>query len=381
MLALRGVKVLDIATLFPAPLLAAMLGDFGADVVKLEDKGGDPLRVTGAMKGGQSYVWSMADRNKRSIELDLKSESGRKTLQDLTSVADVIIANQPRRVLERLGCTYEEVSARNPRAVMVVISSFGTDGPYSERPGNGTLAEAFGGFTHLTGDPEGPPVLPSAPLGDCLGALSGLIGTLVALYWRDAQGGKGQYVDASMFEPVLLLVGTALVAWTPGTPSPIRTGSQVPGGVPRNVYRTADGKWLAVSGPTDQQVARILEMTGRNSAEDIARWGTSASRLENGDALDALVAQWISERDSTTVLGALENARIPVMTVNDLAAIVADPHIRARQSIATVSDPASGDLLVPGPFPHLSQTPGSIWRDPPRLGADSEDVLGDWLEG
>jgi formyl-CoA transferase len=379
MLALEGVKVLDMATLFPAPLVGAMLGDFGADVVKVEDTAGDPQRVTGVMRGDRSVVWVLTGRNKRSIVLDLSTVSGLERLRALTAAADVVVSNQPRRVLQRWGCTYEEIAQRNPSAVMVSVSAFGTEGPNAELPGNGTLAEAYGGVTHMTGDPSGPPMLPSVPLGDCLGAMSGFMGAVIALYWRDARGGTGQYVDASMFEPVVALMGPAMAGWSPDAPPPMRTGSRVPGGVPRNLYRSADGRWLALSGTTDAQSARVREVIGRTGPADAARWGRSAERLRHGDELDGLVAAWIAGRPADDVLRAFREARVPIVFVNDLRALLADPHVEARGSVVVVDDPEAGPVHVPAPYPRLSATPGSFRRPAPALGADAPGILADWL--
>jgi crotonobetainyl-CoA:carnitine CoA-transferase CaiB-like acyl-CoA transferase len=377
--ALAGVRVLDLATLFPAPMLAAMLGDLGADVVKVEATTGDPMRVTGVMGGPHSYVWSLVARNKRSVQVDFEHRDGIELVQQLTAVADVVVVNQPAKVLARWGCTYDDIAARNPRAVVVAVSGFGLDGPYASRAGNGTLAEAFSGFTHMTGEADGPPVLPSVPVGDVMGAMAGIGGVLAALYWRDANGGTGQLVDVSLYESVLPFLCTAMVAWSPGEPPPARTGSRVPGGVPRNVYGTADGRWLAVSGATDAQVARILVLVGADTPEAHARFGRSADRLANGDELDALVAAWIAANDADTVLDALDESRIPVTEVNDLARLVADPHVVARGSIATVDDPELGTLLMPAPEPHLSATPGRITAPAPGLGEHTGAVVADWL--
>ena len=186
--ALAGVRVLDLATLFPAPMVAAMLGDLGADVVKVEPPGGDPLRVTGAMRGDRTFVWALADRNKRALSVDFDTADGIALVQRLTAVADVVVLNQPRRVLERWGCTYDEIAARNPGAIVVLVTGFGADGPERRPPRNGTVLEAYAGLTHMTGEADGPPVLSSVPIGDYMGAFFGVSGVLAALYWRDAVG-------------------------------------------------------------------------------------------------------------------------------------------------------------------------------------------------
>jgi formyl-CoA transferase len=379
--ALAGVRVLDLATLFPGPMLATMLGDLGADVVKVEPAGGDPLRFVGVMGATHSYVWSLVGRNKRSIRVDVEDAEGVALVQRLAAVADVVVVNQPPKVLARWGCTYDELAARNPRVIMASVSGFGLVGPDASRAGNGTLAEAFAGLTHMTGEPDGPPVLPSVPVGDVMGAMAGIGGVLAALYWRDANGGTGQLVDVSLYESVLPFLCTAMVAWTPGDPPPARTGSRVPGAVPRNVYGTADGRWLAVSGATDAQVGRVLALLGVDTPDARARFATSAARLEHGDELDALVAAWIAARDADTVLAALDGARIPVSEVNDLARLVADPHVVARGSVAHVEDPELGPLVMPAPQPRLSATPGRIARPAPALGEHTDAILAEWLDG
>jgi crotonobetainyl-CoA:carnitine CoA-transferase CaiB-like acyl-CoA transferase len=377
--ALAGVRVLDLATLFPAPMVAAMLGDLGADVVKVEPTGGDPLRVTGAMRGDRTFVWALADRNKRALCVDFDAAEGIEVVQRLTAVADVVVLNQPQRVLERWGCTYAEIEARNPGAIVVLVTGFGAEGPNAERPGNGTVLEAYGGLTHMTGEADGPPVLSSVPIGDYMGAFFGVSGVLAALYWRDARGGTGQLVDVSIYEAVLQFLGPAMVAWSPGEEAPARTGSRIPVATPRNVYRTRDGRWIVISGPIDAQVIRILELMGADTDDARAKFGHATERNANADELDGMVAAWVATMDAAAIVDALVAARIPVTEVNDVERLLADAHVRARSSIAAVEDRELGTLHMPAPAPRLSRTPARIASTGPVLGANNEEVLRDWL--
>ncbi len=237
---LAGLRVLELATLYAAPQIGAMLGDLGADVVKIEPPGGDPMRRMGVIRDGVSRNWSWVARGKRSIVLDLDADADRATFADLVGAADVLVENLTPAVRTRWGCTYEELSARSARLVVVAVSCYGLTGPYADRPGAGTLAEAFGGLTGLTGEPDGPPMLASVPLGDTLTAFSGVIGALAAAWGRDHGDGHGRLVDVSMYEPVLQVLGGTIAAYDPDDP-PARSGSRVRGGAPRNVYPTAGG--------------------------------------------------------------------------------------------------------------------------------------------
>lgn len=351
-LALSGVRVLDIATLFPAPLLAAMLGDLGADVVKVEPPEGDPLRRVGQVRDGEAVAWRLAGRNKRSVVVSSVVAA------DLAAVADVVVVNQPAKVLARKGWDFESVRARNPRVVYVSVTAFGSTGPYADRPGNGSIAEAFGGFAHLNGAADGPPVLPSLALGDTLVAMAGVGPVLAALYARDIGGGEGAFVDLAMYEPILGLLASSIVGWSPDTPPPARMGSRIAGGAPRNVYRSADGAWVAVSGPTDEQVAQVLTVIDR--VDDLARWGRAAQRVgEEAAALDAAVAEWIGTRGRADVIDAFMAARIPVAPVNDLADLAGDEHVQTRGSLAAAL--------------------GAVHRAAPRVGEHTEEVLATWL--
>lgn len=375
---LSGIKVLDIAELFPAPLLAAMLGDLGADVVKVEPPSGDGLRRVGATGGGLARSWMLAGRNKRSIALDPTDPGDLDTLTELTSVADVVVCNQTRTQLAARRCTPEEIHSRNPHAVVVSLTAFGTTGPLGDAPGNGSTAEAFAGFAHLNGQPDGPPTLPSLALGDTLGAVSALNGVLAALYWRDANGGVGQFVDASLHEPVLGLLAATISGWEPGTPDPARNGSRIAGGAPRNVYRCADGEWVAISGPTDPQVARMLALVGRDTADDHARFGSAARRVGTvADQLDAIVARWVASLPRDGVLTALADARIPAVPVQTVPQVLAHPQVTARAAVVALD--ADGQVLAPAPTPRLSHSPARIGRPAPDLDADRAAVLHDWL--
>ena len=366
--------MLDIGTLFPAPLCAAMLGDFGADVIKVEPPGGDSLRSMGAKVDGHSLGWAVVGRNKRSITLDLSHPRGQALLHRLVERADVVVENLPERSLERWHCTYAELAARNPRLVVVSLSCFGRSGPYAERAGNGTLAEAFGGLTHMTGEREGPPLLTSLPIGDVLAAIFGVLGALAACYQRDARGGRGQRVDVSMYEPILQLLtsGIPLAARTGEVLS--RSGSRIPGAVPRNTYRTRDGRWLALSAVTDRLVAALLRMMGRDPEAERARFGSVDLRRAHEDDLDSLVAQWIATRELAPLLDALVKAGIPAAPVNDAAALLADPHVQARESFATVEDPVLGPLTFVAPAPRLEGSPARIRSTGPELGAHNDEI-------
>lgn len=377
--ALDGLRVLDISTLFAAPQIAAMLGDFGADVVKVEPPRGDPLRAMGAQRDGQSIMWAFAARNKRSITLDFDDAASLDLLHRLVEKADVLVENFPSSTLERWRCTYDELAARNPRLVMVSVSCYGATGPYRDRPGAGTLAEAFGGLTNMIGEPDGPPMLPSIALGDTVTAMAGVIGALTACYQRDARGGSGQHVDVSMYEPILQLLAGTIVAYEPSSEEPRRTGSRVRGGVPRNVYRTRDGHWVAVSGTTDAQVARLLPLIGRDAREDRARFGRSPARLAAADELDGIVAAWIAARDRDDVIAAFLDARIPAAPVNELRALLEDPHVASRASLVQVDTDELGPLTMPAPVPRLSATPGQVRAPGPGLGAHTDEVIREWL--
>ena len=372
--ALDGLRVLDLSTLFSAPQIGAMLADLGADVVKLELPAGDPMRRMGRKREERSLMWALVARSKRAITLDLEQEEGRTLFGRLVDRAVVLIENWPTATLARWGASWELLSARNPRLVMVSVSGFGRSGPYAERAGAGTLAEAFAGLTHMTGEPDAAPLLTSLPVGDILTAVSGVVGTLAACYHRDARGGTGQHVDVSMYEPVLQLLSSAVVGWDGQGDPPRRTGSRVAGGAPRNVYRSRDGSWLVVSATTDPQVARVLRVIGRDDAPHRARFARSDQRLTNADALDALVADWIGNRDRAEVLERLERERIPAAPVNDLRELAADPQVRARGSLTTLDDPVLGPLHLVSPAPRLSATPARIRHPGPALGAHNADV-------
>ncbi|HZP28935.1 MAG TPA: CoA transferase [Acidimicrobiia bacterium] len=354
--ALEGLRVVDLSTLFAAPQIGALLADLGADVVKVEPPTGDPLEGLGLQRGGRSAPYRLANRGKRRVVVDFDTEAGLVAVGELTARAGVVVCNQPRTVLARWHCTPEEIAARNPRAVVVTVSCYGTTGPWADRPGNGSLAEAFAGLTNLTGEADGPPMLGSVALGDSLVALAGAFGALAACWHRDAAGGSGQHVDVSMYEPVIALLGPAVAAWAPGEPPPVRTGSRVPGGVPRNVYRAADGRYVVLSGTTDAQVARVLAVIGRDTPEDHAKFGKSADRLARVDELDGLVADWIAAHPRDDVLTAFDGARVPITPVNDLAELAEHPQVVARGSLVTVSDP-TGSVVLPGPVARLGATP------------------------
>ena len=345
---LAGLRVLEVATLYAAPQIGAMLGDLGADVVKVEPPSGDPMRRMGVVRDGVSRNWLWVGRNKRSIALDLATvdSDDRATFRELVGAADVLIENLDGKTRERWGCTYDELATISPGLVVISVSCYGMTGPYADRPGAGTLAEAFGGLAHMTGDADGPPTLASVALGDTLTAFSGVIGAIAACWARDGRGGdgRGRLVDVTMYEPVVVVMGATIATYDPATDPPTRSGSRVHGGVPRNVYRTRDGRWIAVSGTTDAQVARLLALIGKDSPDALERYGTSAARLAVADELDALLAEWVATQEHDAALDALLGARVPAAPVNDVRDLLADPHLEARGDLERMRSLRAPDL-------------------------------------
>jgi crotonobetainyl-CoA:carnitine CoA-transferase CaiB-like acyl-CoA transferase len=259
------------------------------------------------------------------------------------------------------------------------VSCFGRSGPNAEQPGNGTLAEAYAGLTHMTGEADGPPMLASLAVGDVVSAMSGALGTIAACYHRDARGGRGQHVDVSMVDPLLALSSNSLLDHAKRGRVARRQGSRIPGAVPRNVYRAGDGGWIVISAVTDRMVGKLLPAIGRDSPEDLALFATQEARRRHDDELDAAVAAWVAERPRAEVLRVLREAPVPAGPVNDAADLVADAHLAARGSLTTVVDPDLGALTMAGPAPLLSATPGRVRWSGAGVGEHNAEVYGEWL--
>ncbi len=370
--------MIDAATIFAGPLIATLLGDFGADVIKVEHPKGDPLRQTGYRKDDVPLWWKVVGRNKRGITLDLKQADGQDIFKRLIADADVLIENFRPGTLERWGLGWEVLHALNPRLVMVRVTGFGQTGPYSQRPGFGTLAEAFSGFAHVTGQPDGPPTLPPFGLADGVAAQYGTFATMFALYERDAKGsGQGQFIDLSIYEPLFALLGYQPTVFDQLDVVQQRSGNRSVSNAPRNAYRTADGRWVALSSAAPAILKRLLHLTGGEAAAEDPRFRTAESRLQHVDALDAIVGGWIGRHSLEEVLAAFEQAEAAIAPVYDVAQIFDDPQYQAREDIVEVSDDELGAVKMQNVFPFLSRTPGRISHAGPRLGEHNDEVLGE----
>lgn len=373
--ALRGLKVLDASTLFAGPLAATLLADHGADVIKIEHPRGDPARTHGAQKDGVGLWWKMLARNKRAITLVLSTPRGRELFLDLAADADVVIENFRPGTLERWGLGWDELSARNPRLVLARVTGFGQKGPYSSRPGFGTLAEAMSGFAAMTGEPDGPPTLPPFGLADGVAAMTTAFGVLTALRAREDTG-RGQVLDTAIIEPLLHLLGPGLIAYDQlGVLQP-RTGNRSSNNAPRNTYQCSDGRWVAVSTSAQSIAERVMRLVGAPELIDEPWFASGAGRAEHVEELDAAVGSWIAARDRDEVVAAFEEAQAAIAPIYTAADVLADPHFNALGSIVTIDDEELGPVRFQNTPFRLSETPGSVRTTGPRLGAHTEEVLG-----
>ncbi|MFG2371612.1 CaiB/BaiF CoA transferase family protein [Streptomyces sp. NPDC048504] len=372
---LSGLRVLDLATLFAGPLAATMLGDFGAEVIKVEHPTKpDPSRGHGPSKDGIGLWWKLLGRNKRAITLDLSKPGGRDTLLRLAATADVIIENFRPGTLEKWDLGWAELSAANPKLVLARVTAFGQFGPYAHRPGFGTLAEAMSGFAAITGEPDAPPTLPPFGLADSIAGLATAYAVMTALAARDRTG-EGQVVDMAIIEPILTALGPQPLWYDQLGHVQPRTGNRSQNNAPRNTYRTADGSWVAVSTSAQSIAERVMRLVGRPELIDEPWFATGADRARHADVLDAAVGDWIAQRTRTEVLAAFEKAEAAVAPIQDVRDVMEDPQYQALDTITTVDDPELGPLRMQNVLFRLSATPGAIrWTGRPH-GADTDTVL------
>ena len=363
--------VVDVATLAAAPQIATFFADLGARVIKVEHPRGDPLRQL-VDADGAALQWKLTNRNKACVTLDAGTPDGRRLLERLLARADVLVAALPADRLAAWGLERAALEARHPRLVLVNLTTYGTTGPWRDRAGSGTLAEAVTGLAHLTGPADAPPTLAPVGLGDSVGMLHGIVAALTGLRARD-HGGE-RWFDCSMTAPLLGMLGQRLAQVARSGVDPGRHGNRFPTMAPRNTYRAADGGWVAITAGTNELVSRLFAVIGRPELAGDARFATNRARIANVDALDAVIGAWIAARPAAEAAGALAAVRVSAAVVDDVPAVLANAHFRARGEIVTVDDPGLGPVTTAAPS--LAGTIRHLGRD---LGADNDAVFGEWL--
>lgn len=372
---LDGLRVLDVSTILAGPLCCRILGDHGADVVKIEHPaGGDGMRGHGPAKDGAGLWWKEIARNKRTLGLDLSTAAGADIFRRLAATADVVVESFRPGTLERWGLDPEDLRAVTPRLVVVRVSGFGRTGPYAGRAGFGTLAEAMSGFAHLTGPADGPPTLPAFGLADSICGIAASSAVMMALYHRE-RSGVGQVVDVNLLEPIMAAVGpTATVAEQLGV-AQTRGGNRSTNNAPRNLYRSRDGSWVAVSASARRVAERVLELVGHPEVIACDWFATGRGRAAHADEIDRYVGDWIAARDRAEVLAAFEAAGAAIGPVYSGADLLADPQVRATQMLTAVEDPELGPVTMHNVMWRLSATPGRIRFTGRPPGADTDEIL------
>lgn len=376
--ALKGIRVLDLGQFMAGPMAAMWLADFGADVIKIEHPRGDGFRHWGLTKNGAPLFWKMLSRNKRCATLNLGSPKGQSLLRELVKKSDVLIENFTPGTMKKWGVDYDNLSSVNPRLIMLSISAYGQDGPYANRPGFGTLAEALSGYAYITGQPGGPPTLPGFGLADGMAGLNGAFGILLALQHRHASG-LGQHIDTSLCEPLITLLGPQVVEYDALGVVQERSGSRLPFSAPRNVYLTKDDKWLSMSSSAQSVFERTMHAIGRPDLIKDERFTENRVRGRNVEELDRIIGEWVRRHtvdEAMRILVEHEAAAAPVYSVAD---IFADPQFTARRTVVSIPDQDIGELKMQAPTPRMSRTPGRIDFTGPHLGQHNREIYVDVL--
>ena len=379
--ALSGVRVIDISNFLAGPISSMFLGDFGADVIKVERPGtGDEIRYWGNNKDGIGLMYKLVNRNKRSVTADLRTPLGVQIVKALVKDADIIIENYRKGTLEKWGLDYKTLSKINPGLVMVRITGFGQTGPNSHRPGFGTLAEGYAGFASITGYPDRPPLLPGFGLADETSGLMGAYLALAALRERDQNSGRGQIVEFGIYEPLFTLLGPQVVDYDQLGIIQERNGSRLPFTAPRNTYRTKDDKWVSISGSAQSTFERMCEALNVPDLINDPRFLDNRLRIQNAEALDDALQNAILAFDRDTLIKLFDEFGAAVAACNNIAEIFEDPHFIARGNIVAVEDSElKGPLKMQNVVGNFSRTPGEIKHAGPKLGEHNREVLIDML--
>ena len=373
--ALAGVRVIEMGQLIAGPFAGKTLGEFGADVVKIEPPGaGDPLRNWRLIKNGTSVWWQVQSRNKRSVAIDLRAPEGQQLARRLIAEADVLIENFRPGTLEGWGLSPDELHALNPGLVILRISGYGQTGPYRDLPGFGVIGEAMGGLRHLTAEPGRVPVRVGVSIGDTLAALHGVIGVMMALYHRKVNGGAGQVSDVALHEAVFNVMESLLPEYSAFGAVREAAGSALPGIAPSNAYACQDG-WVLVAGNGDSIFKRLMTTIGRDDLGTAPDLADNAGRVARVAEIDAAIGAWTDGKTVQQVMDALGAARVPAGKVYTARDIAEDPHYRARDMILRQATRDGDTVEVPGIVPKLSATPGTVRASAPHVGDDTDSVL------
>ncbi|WP_354255554.1 CaiB/BaiF CoA-transferase family protein [Arthrobacter sp. OAP107] len=371
-------RVLDIATVFAGPFAAALLGDMGATVLKIEMPGvGDPLRALGPFHGDTSLTWAAAARNKQSMTLDLKSSEGQEILIRLLAEQDILIENFRPGTLDKWGLTIDRLREANPDLIVVHISGYGQTGPYGSKAGFGTPATAFSGYAHINGYPDRPPVLPSVSLVDYLTGMFGALGALAAVYQLKVSGGPAEEVDAALYESIFRMLEVVVAEYDVLGTVRERTGNELAASCPAGIYQAKDGHWVVITTSTERTFARLAEAMDRPDMLTDPRYSTNRERLARRAEMNELVSAWTGRYTREELQKRMDDFSVPHSLVYDVADIFKDEHYAARDMLVEVSHPTLGSVTLPGVVPKFSENPGSIRSAGPLMGEHTTSVLTD----
>jgi len=378
---LEGVKVLELGSLVAAPFAGKIFAEFGAEVIKAEEPtSGDPLRNWRVMHKDTSVWWYVQSRNKKSITINLREKEGQEIVKKLVKEVDVVIENFKPGTLERWNLGYEDLKKINPSIILTRISGYGQTGPYRDKPGFGSVAEALGGLRYLTGYPELPPVRVGVAIGDMIAGLYAVIGTLMAIRARDNRQDRiGQEVDVALYESVFSLLEGMVPEYDLTGQIRQRTGSTLPGIAPSNTYKCKDGNHLVIGGNGDSIFKRLMTAIDREDLATDPTYATNQGRVHNVDFLDEQIEAWTKQHTLQEAQNILDDASVPVGPIYTIKEIVEDEHYQARDMIETVSLPDGKDLRVPGIVPKLSETPGDVGEVGAKLGEHNEEIYTEFL--
>ena len=376
-LPLQGVRVVEMGSLLAGPFCGQLLGDFGAEVIKVEPPGkGDPMREWGRhRKEGHTLWWPIIARNKKSVTLNLREGEGQELARRLVETADVLVENFRPGTMERWGLGYEELSTTNPGLVMVRVSGYGQTGPYKDQAGFGSIGEAMGGIRHVTGFPDRPPPRVGISLGDSLAATFGALGAVTALYNREARGGRGQVVDVAIYEAVLALMESTIPEYALTGHIRGRTGAILPFVAPSNTYPTSDGDYVVIGANADTVFGRFAKALGHPEWAESERYATHNARGENQQELDELISAWTRERTAQEVIEVMREASVPAGKLFTAEDMLSDEHYAARQNVVEVEDPDIGPFPMQNVVPRLTETPCSVRWTGPKLGQHNDEVF------